>query len=117
MKILVIGAACVALLSACGKSDNTNAAAVSSQMGYELGAANGAKCNAEALIIAKIMINGGPNATPIYPDMDYSSPVVRDMLEKARSLPVSPANAAKQHFDICMETSLQAFTKANKSGQ
>lgn len=117
MKMFVIGVACVALLAGCGKSDDPSAAAVSSQLGYELGAANGAKCNAEALIIAKIMINGGPNATPTYPDMDYSSPVVRDMLEKARNLPVSPANAAKQHFDVCMETSHQAFTKANKSSK
>lgn len=117
MKKLLICAAFALLIAGCGKSDDPSVAAVSSQMGYELGAANGAKCNAEALIIAKIMINGGPNATPTYPDMDYSSPVVRDMLEKARSLPVSPANAAKQHFDICMETSLKAFTKANKSAK
>jgi len=117
MKKLLICASFALLIVGCSKSDDPNAAAVSSQIGYELGAANGEKCNAEALIIAKIMINGGPNATPTYPDIDYSNPVVKDMLEKARSLPVSPANAAKQHFDICMETSLQAFTKANKSGK
>ena len=117
MRIIAITVAAIGLLTGCNQTDERMVSVVSSQMGYMSAAADGAKCNAEALIITKIMINGGPNATPIYPDMDYSSPIVRKMLEKARNLPVSPANAAKLHFDACMEEALEAFTKANKSSK
>lgn len=113
-KLMAVVAACLALMG-CNQNDGTKdkvISGVSSQMGYMTGVADATLCHTQSLIVAKIMINGGPEARGS--DLDYSNQAVIDLLERSKTYPVSPVHAAKQHFEACIETASKSFAKTTK---
>lgn len=113
-RLIAIAAACAALMG-CNQGADTKdkmVSGVSAQMGYMTGVADATLCHTQSLIVAKIMINGGPEARGS--DLDYSNQAVVDLLERSKSYPVSPVHAAKQHFEACIEAASKNFAKTNK---
>lgn len=113
-RILWAAAACAALMGCKQDSDAKDKmiSGVSAQLGYMNGIADATLCHNQALIVAKIMINGGPEARGS--ELDYNNQAVVDLLERSKSYPVSPIHASNQHFEACIEKAPKNFAKTNK---